>query len=313
MPRVQQAVRELFGKEARKDVNPDEAVAAGAAIQASVLSGERSDVLLMDVTPLSLGIETLGGVMTKMIEKNTTIPTKFSQVYSTADDNQPAVTIKVYQGERDMVSGNKLLGEFNLVGIPPAPRGLPQIEVSFDIDANGILHVGAKDKATGKANQITIKANTGLTEAEIRQMVQDAAAHAEDDRRLRALTESRNSADALLHTTRKTMTEHGAKLAAPDRERIDSAMAALESALKADNKDDIDAKATALSTVAQKLGEHLYGQAAANDAADGAARGATDGATNGSGARPGGGAGGKQAGAPPPDDVVDADFKEVRR
>ncbi|HWW72438.1 MAG TPA: molecular chaperone DnaK, partial [Duganella sp.] len=195
MPRVQQAVRELFGKEARKDVNPDEAVAVGAAIQASVLSGERSDVLLMDVTPLSLGIETLGGVMTKMIPKNTTIPTRFSQVYTTADDNQPAVTVKVYQGERDIVSGNKLLGEFNLVGIPPAARGTPQIEVSFDIDANGILHVGAKDKATGKENQITIKANSGLTEAEIRKMVQDAAAHADEDRRARQLVEARNAAD----------------------------------------------------------------------------------------------------------------------
>ncbi|HEX8403589.1 MAG TPA: molecular chaperone DnaK, partial [Duganella sp.] len=205
MPRVQQAVRELFGKEARKDVNPDEAVAVGAAIQASVLSGERSDVLLMDVTPLSLGIETLGGVMTKMIPKNTTIPTRFSQVYTTADDNQPAVTVKVYQGERDIVSGNKLLGEFNLMGIPPAPRGMPQIEVSFDIDANGILHVGAKDKASGKENQITIKANSGLTEAEIRKMVQDAAAHAEDDRRAKALAEARNAADALLHTTRKAL------------------------------------------------------------------------------------------------------------
>ena len=232
MPRVQQAVRELFGKEARKDVNPDEAVAVGAAIQASVLSGERSDVLLMDVTPLSLGIETLGGVMTKMIPKNTTIPTRFSQVYTTADDNQPAVTVKVYQGERDIVSGNKLLGEFNLMGIPPSPRGTPQIEVSFDIDANGILHVGAKDKATGKENQITIKANSGLTEAEIRKMVQDAAAHAEDDRRARALAEARNAADALLHTTRKALQEHGDKLGAPERERIDGAIAALEGALK---------------------------------------------------------------------------------
>nr|WP_315400517.1 molecular chaperone DnaK [uncultured Duganella sp.] len=281
MPRVQQAVRELFGKEARKDVNPDEAVAVGAAIQASVLSGERSDVLLMDVTPLSLGIETLGGVMTRMIPKNTTIPTRLSQVYTTADDNQPAVTVKVYQGERDIVSGNKLLGEFNLVGIAPAPRGAPQIEVSFDIDANGILHVGAKDKATGKENQITIKANSGLTEAEIRKMVDDAAAHAEDDRRARALAEARNGADALLHTTRKALREHGDKLGAPERERIDAAIAALEGAAKGDNQADIDAKAAALSTAARMYA----GVGEGADAGD----------------------------AKPQEDVVDADFKEVRK
>jgi molecular chaperone DnaK len=299
MPRVQQAVRELFGKEARKDVNPDEAVAVGAAIQASVLSGERSDVLLMDVTPLSLGIETLGGVMTKMIPKNTTIPTRFSQVYTTADDNQPAVTVKVYQGERDIVSGNKLLGEFNLMGIPPAPRGTPQIEVSFDIDANGILHVGAKDKATGKENQITIKANSGLTEEEIRKMVQDAAAHAEDDRRAKALVETRNAADALLHTTRKTLQEHGDKLAAPDRERIDAAIAALDAALKGDDQADIEAKAAALSTAAQKLGEQMYA--------------GMNGSGN-AGAGAGTGAGAPEAGhGQAQDDVVDADFKEVRK
>jgi molecular chaperone DnaK len=290
MPRVQQAVRELFGREARKDVNPDEAVAVGAAIQASVLSGERTDVLLMDVTPLSLGIETLGGVMTRMIAKNTTIPTRFSQVYTTADDNQPAVTIKVFQGERDIVSGNKLLGEFNLVGIPPAPRGLPQIEVSFDIDANGILHVGAKDKATGKENKITIKANSGLSEAEIRKMVQDAAAHAEDDRRMKELAESRNAADALIHSTRKTLAEHGDRLAAADRERIDAAIAALESAVKQDSKADIDAKAAALSTAAQKLGEQMYASA-----------------QSGAGASP------QPDEAAPQEDVVDADFKEVRK
>ncbi|MFS2004037.1 molecular chaperone DnaK [Duganella sp. CT11-25] len=288
MPRVQQAVRELFGKEARKDVNPDEAVAVGAAIQASVLSGERTDVLLMDVTPLSLGIETLGGVMAKMIAKNTTIPTRFSQVYTTADDNQPAVTVKVFQGERDIVSGNKLLGEFNLVGIPPAPRGLPQIEVSFDIDANGILHVGAKDKATGKENKITIKANSGLSEAEIRKMVQDAAAHAEDDRRMKALAESRNAADALIHGTRKTLAEHGDRLAAADRERIDAAIAALESAARQDSKADIDARTAALSAAAQKLGEQMYASA-----------------QSGAGTAPGEPA--------PQEDVVDADFKEVRK
>lgn len=298
MPRVQQAVRELFGKEARKDVNPDEAVAVGAAIQASVLSGERSDVLLMDVTPLSLGIETLGGVMTRMIPKNTTIPTRFSQVYTTADDNQPAVTVKVYQGERDIVSGNKLLGEFNLVGIPPAPRGMPQIEVGFDIDANGILHVGAKDKATGKENQITIKANSGLTEAEIRKMVQDAAAHAEDDRRAKALVEARNAADALLHTTRKTLREYGDKLAAPDRARIDAAIAALDASLKGNDQADIESKAAALSTAARKLGEQIY--AGMNGSGD---------AGTGAGPAP-------EAGQRPEqtqDDVVDADFKEVRK
>ncbi|USX22391.1 molecular chaperone DnaK [Oxalobacteraceae bacterium OTU3REALA1] len=299
MPRVQQAVRELFGKEARKDVNPDEAVAVGAAIQASVLSGERSDVLLMDVTPLSLGIETLGGVMTKMIPKNTTIPTRFSQVYTTADDNQPAVTVKVYQGERDIVSGNKLLGEFNLVGIPPAPRGMPQIEVSFDIDANGILHVGAKDKATGKENQITIKANSGLTEQEIRKMVQDAAAHAEDDRRAKALVETRNAADALLHATRKSLQEHGDKLAAPDRERIDTAIAALDASLKGGDQADIEAKAAAVSTAAQKLGEQMYA--------------GMNGSGN-AGAGAGAGSGAQEAGqGQPQDDVVDADFKEVRK
>ncbi|MBP1204193.1 molecular chaperone DnaK [Duganella sp. 1411] len=296
MPRVQQAVRELFGKDARKDVNPDEAVAVGAAIQASVLSGERSDVLLMDVTPLSLGIETLGGVMTKMIPKNTTIPTRLSQVYTTADDNQPAVTVKVYQGERDIVSGNKLLGEFNLVGIPPAPRGTPQIEVSFDIDANGILHVGARDKATGKENQITIKANSGLTEAEIRKMVQDAAAHADEDRRARQLVEARNAADGLLHTTRKSLREHGDQLAAPDRERIDAAIAALDDAMKGNDQADIEAKAAALSAAAQKLGEQVYAHA---NGAGGAESAAAPGAETGTGQ--------------PPEDVVDADFKEVRK
>ncbi|MEV4779036.1 molecular chaperone DnaK [Burkholderia sp. LMU1-1-1.1] len=297
MPRVQQAVRELFGKEARKDVNPDEAVAVGAVIQASVLSGERSDVLLMDVTPLSLGIETLGGVMTRMIPKNTTIPTRFSQVYTTADDNQPAVTVKVYQGERDIVSGNKLLGEFNLVGIPPAPRGMPQIEVSFDIDANGILHVGAKDKATGKENQITIKANSGLTEAEIRKMVQDEVAHAEDDRRAKALVEARNAADALLHTTRKTLREHGDKLAAPERARIDDAVAALDASLKGNDQADIESKAAALSTAAQKLGEQMYAGMNGGDA--------------GAGAGPAPEAGRRQEQTQ--DDVVDADCKEVRK
>jgi molecular chaperone DnaK len=285
MPKVQEAVKALFGKEARKDVNPDEAVAVGAAIQGSVLSGERSDVLLMDVTPLSLGIETLGGVMSKMIGKNTTIPARFSEVFSTADDNQPAVTIKVYQGEREMVSGNKLLGEFNLVGIAPAPRGMPQIEVAFDIDANGILHVSAKDKATGKESKITIKANSGLTEAEIQKMVRDAAAHAEDDRRLKTLAERRNAGEALAHATRKSLAEYGARLDAAERAAIEQAIGALDTALKGNDQADIDARIEALSATAQKLGAKMY--AGTPEA---------------------------ETGNVPPqqDDVVDADFREAK-
>src|SRR5438270_712141 len=238
MPKVQEKVKEFFGKEPRKDVNPDEAVAVGAAIQGQVLTGDRKDVLLLDVTPLSLGIETLGGVMTKMIQKNTTIPTKAQQVFSTADDNQPAVTIKVYQGEREMASGNKLLGEFNLEGIPPSPRGLPQIEVTFDIDANGILHVSAKDKGTGKEDKITIKANSGLTEDEIQKMVRDAEANAEEDKRLKELAEAHNQGDALVHSTRKALTEYGDKLDAGEKEKIESAIHDLETALKGNDKAD---------------------------------------------------------------------------
>lgn len=302
MPKVQEQVKEFFGKEARKDVNPDEAVAVGAAIQGSVLSGDRKDVLLLDVTPLSLGIETLGGVMTKMITKNTTIPTKHAQVFSTADDNQPAVTIKVFQGEREMATGNKLLGEFNLEGIAPAPRGLPQIEVSFDIDANGILHVGAKDKATGKENRITIKANSGLSEDEIQRMVKDAEANAEEDKKARELADARNQADALIHSTKKAVTEYGDKLEAGEKEKIEAAIKELEDAARGGDKAGIDAKVSALSDASQKLGERVYAdmQAKAGDA--GAAGAAGAGAA---------GAGHQQQAQPQDDNVVDAEFKEV--
>ncbi|AZG13473.1 MULTISPECIES: molecular chaperone DnaK [Cupriavidus] len=298
MPKVQEQVREFFGKEARKDVNPDEAVAVGAAIQGSVLSGDRTDVLLLDVTPLSLGIETLGGVMTKMISKNTTIPTKHAQVFSTADDNQPAVTIKVFQGEREMASGNKLLGEFNLEGIPPSPRGTPQIEVSFDIDANGILHVGAKDKATGKENRITIKANSGLSEDEIQRMVKDAEANAEEDKKARELADARNQADALIHSTRKAVTEHGDKLEAGEKEKIETAIKELEDAARGGDKAEIDAKVAALSEASQKLGEKVYAEMQAKAGEAGAAGAA-------------GGAGAQQQAQPQDDNVVDAEFKEV--
>ncbi len=302
MPKVQEKVKELFDREPRKDVNPDEAVAAGAAIQGSVLSGDRKDVLLLDVTPLSLGIETLGGVMTKMITKNTTIPTRHSQVFSTADDNQPAVTIKVFQGEREIAAGNKTLGEFNLEGIPPASRGTPQIEVTFDIDANGIVHVSAKDKGTGKENKITIQANSGLTEEEIQRMVKDAEANAEEDHRMAELALARNSADGLVHSTRKSMTEYGDKLDEADKTAIEAALKDVEDALK-DNADKaaIDAKVEALGTASQKLGEKMYAEAQAAQAA--------------AGAGPEGGAGGAAGGGSKPvdDNVVDADFKEVKR
>jgi len=296
MPKVQETVRELFGREPRKDVNPDEAVAVGAAIQGAVLSGDRKDVLLLDVTPLSLGIETLGGVMTKMIQKNTTIPTKFSQVFSTADDSQPAVTIKVFQGEREMAAGNKLLGEFNLEGIPPAPRGLPQIEVAFDIDANGILHVGAKDKATGKENKITIKANSGLTETEIERMVKDAEANKAEDHRRFELAQARNTADGAVHQMRKALTEHGDKVEAGEKSAIESAIKDLEEALKGDDKDALEAKTQALMAASQKLGEKMYAGTQAN--AEGSAQ-------------PGAAAGEPEKKAT--DDVVDADYREVKR
>jgi len=292
IPAIQEAVKKFFGKEPSKGVNPDEVVALGAAIQGGVLAGDVKDVLLLDVTPLSLGIETMGGILTRLIEANTTIPTKKSQVFSTAEDNQNAVTIQVLQGEREMASANKSLGQFNLSDIPPAPRGMPQIEVTFDIDANGILHVSAKDKATGKENKITIKANSGLSEEEIKKMEEDAIKYADEDRKLRELVDARNAADGMVHSVKKSLTEHGDKLDAAEKEAIETAIKDVEEALKSDDKAAIEAKTEALTAASQKLGEKVYAEQQAQ--------------ANTESAQP-------QGEKTVDGDVVDAEFEEVKK
>jgi molecular chaperone DnaK len=302
MPAVQERVRKLFGREGHKGVNPDEVVAVGAAIQAGVLKGDVKDVLLLDVTPLSLGIETLGGVFTKLIEKNTTIPTRKSQIFSTAQDNQPAVTIRVFQGEREMAADNKLLGQFDLVGIPPAPRGLPQIEVTFDIDANGIVHVSAKDMGTGKEQSIQITASSGLNEEEIRQMVREAEQHATEDRDRRAVAEAHNKLDNLIYTTEKTLKEYGTQLDEGSRKGIEDALNDARGKLESKNVDELNRTAEALSAASHKLAEAMYSKTRQ-------AQGAQPGA-GGDGAGPNGGAGNPES--EKKEDVVDADFKEVK-